>query len=133
MVEVLASTPMPYFRRNTSMRSSLRGLTGLAATGLLMVTAVAANAAVERQLLNVKIWQTYRDVLAKHGQPTRIEIGAVESPIADSAGGGGGGAAAGPRAGGLPGMGGMGAMGGGGMSGKLGVMGMGASGAPGGG
>src|ERR1041385_3103908 len=101
MVEVLASTPMPYFRRNTSMRSSLRGLTGLAATGLFALTAIAANAAVERQLLNVKIWQTYKDVLAKHGQPTRIEIGAVESPIDGGGSAGGGAPAAGPRAGGL--------------------------------
>jgi hypothetical protein len=96
-------------------------MTGLAATGLFAITAIsAANAAVERELLRVKIWATYKDVLAKHGQPTRIEIGAVESPIM------GGGAAGGvqqARGGGLPGMMGMSAAPGAGMgAGKMTAM-----------
>ena len=63
------------------MRNTLRGTAG-AAAGLLVLAALPAQAAPrESSLLGIKLWRTYRDVLAKHGQPTRIEVGAVTAPL----------------------------------------------------
>lgn len=102
------------------MRSSLKVLAGLAAAGLTLAVAPLASAQTpaERSLLGVRIWRTWRDVLQKHGQPTRIEVGAP----AGTPGGGGGGAlmrGGGPGGGALPGMGGA-VYGGGGMMGPTG-------------
>ena len=107
------------------MRNMLRGAAGVAA-GLLVLTGLPAEAAPrESSLLGIKLWRTYRDVLAKHGQPTRIEVGAVTAPLPGqgqgAAAGFGGGAAgdlgAGPMMGG-PMMGGSGGMAGGPMAGS---------------
>jgi hypothetical protein len=80
------------------MRKSLFGIAGMAAIGILTVAVQPAMAAekAENQLVGVKLWRGFRDVLAKHGQPTRIEIGAVTTPAA-----GGGGLGAGADAGGV--------------------------------
>lgn len=91
------------------MRTSLRGISGLAVAGLFSLTTLtAARAAVEeRELLGVRIFRPFTEVLAKHGQPTRIEIGAVTSPTSGPAQGGT--SAMGGGAGTLPPMAGMGA------------------------
>ncbi len=89
---------------------SYRGMIGVASTSVLLLTgAVAASQAQgERSLLGVRIWDSrWRDVLSRHGQPTRIEVGAVVT------------GAGGAQAGGIPGMGGMG--GGGGLPGVGGM------------
>lgn len=72
------------------MRRSLRGTVRLAATGMLAAAALSASASAqaENRLLGIKIWNTYKQVLAKLGQPTSIEPGDVTST-----GAGGGGAA----------------------------------------
>jgi len=85
------------------MRRSLRGAVGLVATGLLAAAALSADAAprAENRLLGVHIWHTYKQVLARLGQPTSIEPGDATST---GAGGGAptasiglpGGGAAGP-------------------------------------
>src|SRR5688500_14704579 len=74
------------------MRHSLRGAVGLAA-GLFVLSAVPAQAQRESSLLGIKLWRTWRDVLKKHGQPTRIEVGAVTTTMAGQGGAGGGGMA----------------------------------------
>ncbi len=104
------------------MRNVLRGAAVLAVTGMVGLAAVPAWAqAPERELLGVKIWRSWKDVLQKHGQPTRIEVGAVS----------GGGAAAGGAGGGMMGGGGGGAAGPGGASSKMGAMMGGGGGLPG--
>jgi len=61
------------------MRTSLRGIIGLAAAaGLLGAAALGPAEAApggEKRLLGINLFRTWRDVLAKHGQPTRIEVG----------------------------------------------------------
>jgi hypothetical protein len=108
------------------MRKPLRSITGLAAAGLLALAVVPSNAAprAERELLGIRIWNKYSDVLSRFGQPTRIENGLVTSS------GEGGQTVAGgaPGMGGMPGMpGGMGPRMGG-MMGSGGPMGMGMGG-----
>jgi hypothetical protein len=113
------------------MRNMLRGAVGLTA-GFLILTAAPVEAQTrESSLLGIKLWRTWRDVLTKHGQPTRIEVGAVTAPVpgqnAGQAAGMMGGGMPGPMAGAamgmspggpMPGMGSMGMMGGPGMSGQ---------------
>ncbi len=122
------------------MRKPFRSATGLAAAGLLILAVVPSNAAgrAERELLGIRIWNKFSDVLNRYGQPTRIENGLI------TASGEGGAQAPGGAPGipGVPGMSGMGGMGGGmsgmgggmgsggGMSGKMGGM-RGAMGMPG--
>jgi hypothetical protein len=115
------------------MRSSLRGAIGLAAVGLLALTATPSLAqrkdAAERQLLGIRLWRTWREVLTKHGQPNRIEVGAVTST---TGGGGGGGMMGGPMGSGGPMVGAMGSGGpmGGPYGGAMMPGGMGGSGGP---
>ena len=74
------------------MRTFARGAAVLMVTGLLAAGAPPSSAqrgAAEKGLLGVRLWRTYSDVLSKHGAPTRIEIGAVTSPIAAAPGGAG--------------------------------------------
>ncbi len=72
------------------MRTSLRVFGSVLAASTLLALAAAANAApAERELLGIRIWRTWREVLQKHGQPTRIEVGAVTGPLQPQAGGGG--------------------------------------------
>jgi hypothetical protein len=56
---------------------------GVAVVSLLtmaaLVPAVAAPRA-ERELLGIRIWNSYAHVLAKYGQPTRIESGLASGP-----------------------------------------------------
>ncbi len=105
------------------MRTWIRGFAVIAAAGLMASTSqsVFAQTKAENQLVGIKLWRTYRDVLAKYGQPTRIENGPVTGTTR-----GGGMPAGGPGGdmptmgmggGGLPGMSGMGMLGGGGMMG----------------
>jgi hypothetical protein len=107
------------------MNCTLRGATVLGVLGAAAIIGLAgaAQAQGEKSLLGVRIWDSkWRDVLAKHGQPTRIEVGAVTS----------GGAEAGAAGGGMPGMGGMGGMPGRGLPGVGGMgPGMGMPGMPG--
>jgi hypothetical protein len=68
----------------------LRGIT--AATGAsLILCASAVNTAAgapERALLGVRIWDsTWKNVLAKHGQPTRIVVGTPSGAYAPAGGG----------------------------------------------
>jgi hypothetical protein len=96
------------------MRSSLRGAIGLAAVGLLALAATPSVAQkAENKLLGIKTWNRWSDVLKKHGQPTRIEVGAVTSTSGGEAGAGGGmmggGMMGGPMSGGMA-PGGIGAM-----------------------
>jgi hypothetical protein len=102
---------------------------------VFVLTAVPAEAATrESSLLGIKLWRTWRDVLGKHGQPSRIEVGAVTAPMGGQAQagagpmmGGGGLPGGGPMIGGtmgsggapMPGMGGMG-MGSSGMAAQMG-------------
>jgi hypothetical protein len=118
------------------MLMPLRSIAGLGAVGLLTLAVVPSNAAprAERELLGIRIWNRFSDVLRLHGQPTRIENGLVSSSadggqtVGAGAPGGGGFAGAPGMSGrpGMPGMGGMpGMMGSGGpMGGKMGAMGM---------
>lgn len=108
------------------MRGLIRGAVGLVAVGALAQAAVPSQAQrAERELLGIRIWRDFKAVLNKHGQPTRIEIGAVTAPTPAAASTGVT-ASVGGR--GLPGMAGMGlagrpmaaSMGGGG--GKMGAM-----------
>ena len=105
------------------MRQSLRGAVGLTA-GLFVLSAVPAQAQRETSLLGIKLWRTWRDVLKKHGQPSRIEVGAVTTTMGGQGAAGsafGGGMAGGPMMGGaMPGMGGMGMGPGGPMAGGMG-------------
>src|SRR5260370_9986264 len=73
------------------MQKMLRGFTCLAMTSLLAtaIQPVFAADKAENQLVGIKLWRGFKDVLAKHGQPTRIEIGAVSSPTGGGGGGGG--------------------------------------------
>ncbi len=95
------------------MRTSLRGIAGIAAIGLLSSIGLSASAqqAAERKLLGVTIWREWRTVLQLWGPPARIEVGASTGQAGggsgDLAGFGGGGAPA-MGGGGLPGMGAMG-------------------------
>jgi hypothetical protein len=91
------------------MRKSLHGVVCLAAIGALTSGIAGGANAAERGLLGINIWRSWRDVLNKYGQPTRIEVGAVSGPLA----GGGAGAnmlmgEGGRAGGGLPGLPGMG-------------------------
>jgi len=72
---------------------------------LAALSASAGAPAAERELLGVRIWRDWRAVLAKHGQPTRIEVGATSGPVTRAQGGGQG-LMGGPSVGGLmmPGM-----------------------------
>lgn len=101
------------------MRGLIRGAVGLAAVGMLVQMAVPSQAQrAERELLGIRIWRDFKAVLDKHGQPTRIEIGAVTAPTVAP----GVGASATAGSGGLPGFPGMGPMGGamgGAMSGRM--------------
>ncbi len=77
------------------MRRSLCGAAGLMAVGLLAIVPAFSNAQTEqheKELLKVRMWNRWSDVMKLYGQPTRIEIGAVTSPS------GGGSAAAGGSA-----------------------------------
>lgn len=90
------------------MRGLIRGAVGLAAVAVLAQVAAPSQAQLaERELLGIRIWRDYKAVLNKHGQPTRIEIGAVTAPTMSQATGAG----ASVGTGGLPGMSGMGPMG----------------------
>jgi hypothetical protein len=72
-----------------SMRVSISGAAGLAALGLLTLAPTGASAQkAEFALLGNKLWNTHSQVLARQGQPTRIEIGATAGGPAAPAGGG---------------------------------------------
>ncbi|MGC8667392.1 MAG: hypothetical protein ACP5VE_04645 [Chthonomonadales bacterium] len=72
------------------MRTSLRVFGSVLAASAVFGLAAAANAApAERELLGIRIWRTWREVLQKHGQPTRIEVGAVTGPLQAQPGAGG--------------------------------------------
>src|SRR5258708_11090087 len=73
------------------MQKMLRGFTCLAMTSLLAtaIQPVFAADKAENQLVGIKLWRGFKDVLAKHGQPTRSEIGAVSTPSGGGQGGGG--------------------------------------------
>ena len=115
------------------MRLSLRGVVGIAATVSLATVALASGGqvAAERELLGVRILRDWKSVLQRHGQPTRIEMGASVGG-GESAGGnaaaGSMGAMTGPMTGPMMGMGAMGSapggMGGGKMRGLPGMGGM---------
>jgi hypothetical protein len=122
------------------MRRSLLGFAGtLAALALAASVAPAqAGPAAERELLGIRIWREWREVLKKHGQPTRIEVGAAGAPamgeMGQSTTGGLMGAGGAPGMPGMPGMpggrmgmmmGGAAAGGGKRMPGAMGVSGMG--------
>src|SRR5579872_1907410 len=78
------------------MRQSFRGVIGLAAVGLLILGALPQNTAAQSpgrlpSLLGIRVLHdTWRNVLAKYGQPTRIEIGAPTAPAGGQAGAGAG-------------------------------------------
>src|SRR5258708_14159272 len=101
------------------MQKMIRGLTCLAATSLLAtaIQPVFAADEAENQVVGIKLWRGYKDVLAKHGQPTRIEIGAVATPMGGGQGGGGADNMGAPMMGGSGGM-----MGSPMMGGKMGAM-----------
>src|SRR5579862_3911175 len=86
------------------MQSFNRSLIGITAAGLLAAGAVTvatpARAAdrAERELLGIRLWNTFNNVLAKYGPPTRVENG-LALP-----GGGGGGATMQAGMGGMGGM-----------------------------
>lgn len=95
------------------MRILVRSAVCLAAASMMVLAAAPSNAAqrAERELLGIRIWRNYRDVLKKYGPPTRIEIGeAIGQPGGQPGGGGYAGAAGvgaalpGMPAGGLPGL-----------------------------
>ncbi len=92
------------------MRPSYRSLAGLAFAGLMTLGMATGARADKQELLGIHIWRTWRDVLGKFGQPTRIEVGAVTTPITGAASSGTGNLLGGGA--GLPGLGGMGMMGG---------------------
>lgn len=113
------------------MRSMLRVAVGVSAVGLLAVAAAPSRAAApaERSLFGIRIWRPWSEVLARFGQPTRIEVGAVTTgaPAGGAAAGGGMGMMGGPYGGpGGP----MGMRGPYGGLGGPGAMGAGISGAP---
>jgi hypothetical protein len=89
---------------------------------LFSVSSALAQAG-ERELMNIRIWRTYKDVLEKYGRPTRIEVGEVAGATGTGSGNGGG-MAGGGMMGGAPGMMGSGGM----MSGRMGLPGMGGMG-----
>jgi hypothetical protein len=60
------------------MRRLIRGVVGLAAAGWLVTMSLPSSAQnVEKKLLGISILRPWSDVLKKHGQPTRIAVGAV--------------------------------------------------------
>lgn len=75
------------------MRVTICGAAGLAAIGLLTLAPIGASAQenmkAEFALLGNRLWNTHSQVLAKHGQPTRIEIGSASGAQAGGGGGGG--------------------------------------------
>ncbi|HXG24743.1 MAG TPA: hypothetical protein VNJ09_09330 [Chthonomonadales bacterium] len=95
------------------MRISVRSAICLAAASMMVLAAAPSNAAprAERELLGIRLWRNYRDVLKKFGPPTRIEIGEAIGQPGGGPGGGGytgatgaGAALPGMPAGGLPGL-----------------------------
>jgi len=130
------------------MRKPFRNATGIAVAGLLTLSIVPSFAAprAERELLGIRIWNKFSDVLSRYGQPTRIENGLVTasgSMGAEAGGGtpgipgapgavgggsmmsGGGGKMGGMSMPGMPGMGGAMMSGGGGRPGGMSMPGMG--------
>lgn len=95
------------------MRGSLRVASGLAVASFVALTALPSQAqrvTAERELLGVRIWRTYSDVLKKHGRPTRIEPGAITAPLLGAQAGGAAGMATMGSMGAASSMGGGGAM-----------------------
>jgi hypothetical protein len=85
----------------------LYGGIGLVALATLAMSAAnAQKPTAERELLGVRVMQTWKMVLNRHGQPTRIETGAPVATI----GGQQSSTVSGGMSGGLPSMGGMGPM-----------------------
>src|SRR5579871_5315851 len=99
------------------MRQSFRGVIGLTVIGALALGGMPRNVFAGKDkalpsLLGIRVLHdTWRTVLAKYGQPTRIEIGAPTAQPGGQAGMGMPGMMAGR--GGLPGMPGLGPMSGG--------------------
>jgi len=119
------------------MNRTTRGLSAIALGAILATVAGSATAQGEKGLLGLRIWDSkWRNVLAKYGQPTRIEVGAVTTGAGQAGGAAGGSGMPGMMGGmgmagsggpGLPGLGGMGPRMGG-MMGSGGPMGMGMGG-----